>query len=318
MTATFDSPAPSPHTPGFRMSRACSESPLPQLRTPVSTPLHRRLSQPTYFKPTKPVVPDFDVTTNLLELPEDALIEILSHCSTRDKITAKRTCKQMQEISNDKFIWQVLDLSDSGHKVSSEQIAACIEEHSGYRVHSLILKGCSNVTNENLKAALEKFPLLTTLDLTGCNRITSNDLTNIAEYCPKLKSLSIANCQHITKIEPTVSGLKELESLNLSGCMLLEEVHTVATCCPKIKDLRVRSCSRVSLDSWEKLSLSCTTLAVLDIRKVRMNASQLRRMLWTFARNCNSLVELYLPMSLRMWSNSSYHKSLPHLKISYE
>eukprot|EP01049_Picozoa_sp_SAG25_P008699 SAG25_NODE_806_length_5254_cov_1897.297963_3_plen_176_part_00 len=63
---------------------------------------------------------------------------------------------------------------------------------------SLILAGCSSVTDEGVQALAAACPHLTSLDLDGCTSVTDMGLRALASGCPQLTALDLGSSSSVT------------------------------------------------------------------------------------------------------------------------
>ncbi|XP_049372092.1 uncharacterized protein LOC125837001 [Solanum verrucosum] len=118
-----------------------------------------------------------------------------------------------------------------------------------------------------------------------------------------LRSLDLSDCKRLKKL-PGFGGMQNLETLNLSNCMNLEEVHHSLGCLKKLCTLKLTNCKWLKrfpvlcIDSLEYLNLErCSSLEnfpeILGSMKVKSDIHMLDNVM----RDLNSMY-LSLPRSL--------------------
>ncbi|KAL3355261.1 hypothetical protein AABB24_019372 [Solanum stoloniferum] len=118
-----------------------------------------------------------------------------------------------------------------------------------------------------------------------------------------LRSLDLSYCKRLKEL-PGFGGMQNLETLNLSNCMNLEEVHHSLGCLKKLCTLKLTNCKRLKrfpvlcIDSLEYLNLDgCSSLEnfpeILGSMKVKSDI----HMLDSVMRDLNSMY-ISLPRSL--------------------
>ena len=134
-----------------------------------------------------------------------------------------------------------LDFSESP-SLTDESFAAELAGCTSTLI-SLSVAGCSDLTDESIKAIAECH-LLTSLDVSGCGNLTDETLVTIAKGC-ELTSVNVSGCRELTDAAIEAIASSSLRSLNVAHCGKLltdESIKAVAASCPSLTSLNVAVC----------------------------------------------------------------------------
>ncbi len=100
---------------------------------------------------------------------------------------------------------------------------------------SVILNGCSAITDLSLQYLSETFPYLKELELNGCTEITDLGLRHLGEHSEDLTILNIGGCNKISDvgIEALSKGCPLLINLSCEGCTRISDkglINIVVLC----------------------------------------------------------------------------------------
>lgn len=145
-------------------------------------------------------------------------------------------------------------------------------------IRELNLRGCDKITDKSLEFMSNNFKHSTSfsdhlaiLDLSFCPKLSAGGISKLLEHCPILEELNVSGIatmsdKHMEEISvkcPTIVKLVAQRCLllsNLALCSLARNLWITA--------LDVSFCSKVSDEGIEIISLACTGLAHLSIRKL--------------------------------------------------
>ena len=87
-------------------------------------------------------------------------------------------------------------------------------------------RGCSQITDNDLKQLAQDCPNLTTIDLFGCDKITDDAVKHLAQGCPNLTTINLWWCSKITDdaVKHLAQGCPNLTSINLSEYDMITRV----------------------------------------------------------------------------------------------
>ncbi|KAJ4719119.1 F-box/LRR-repeat 3-like protein [Melia azedarach] len=113
-----------------------------------------------------------------------------------------------------------------------------------FKLQSLKLGICSNITDDGLKHVGSGCSKLKELDLYRCSGITDIGIAAVSHDCPSLEMINIAYNERVT----------DASLISLSKCS-------------RLKVLEIRGCSCVSSVGLSAIAMGCKQLAILDIKK---------------------------------------------------
>lgn len=193
-------------------------------------------------------------------------------------------------------------------------------EKFSHDIHTLNIKWCEWETPKKLINFVILFPRIKALNLERCDLgVEDNFLNALSIACPKLESLNIAHCGYFTDVGlSALTGLLNLTSLNLSGCVILKEwLCLLANACPQLEKLNLSRCNNYKLsdshleelprfsnlnslylsycdkitDAGMEVFEGCPNLLILDINSCRLVTDE---GILYLARGCKKLKEIRL------------------------
>lgn len=135
----------------------------------------------------------------------------------------------------------------------------------------LYLKSCQHLTDDSVKLICKYQPTLKELDIGCCPELTNSAIQAVTSNLLNLRLLSVQKNQSITDNGiKWLWKLKKLESLNLSGCVMIFDKGIINGLCVKnsfnsLKELRLNSLRNISEQSIIRLMKYVPNLILLDL-----------------------------------------------------
>jgi len=196
------------------------------------------------------------------------------------------------------------------NKLESVNLSGCTEL---YRINLV----CENLRNLNLLGCTE----LTEIRLGACKGIIELDLSSYTKLeklnlsCENLKNLNLQGCTELTKIKLSdckeiidldlsgytklrmvaLESLNKLETVNLSGCTVLESTDSSISSCASLKDLNLSGCTQL-----DRINLFCENLRNLNL----LGCTELTEI---SLRGCKAIVDLDLSEHTKLTKVDLYH-----------
>ncbi|MFS7924881.1 putative F-box domain, armadillo-like helical, leucine-rich repeat domain superfamily [Helianthus anomalus] len=175
---------------------------------------------------------DDDGIVDWTRLPDDAVIDVFTRLSYRDRANMSSACKSWRLVGSSSCLWQSLDLR--AHRCEWELMEGLASRCSN--LQKLRFRGSANTDSlisigaENLK------------ELSGdyCMVLSDSTLTAIVECYQLLESIQLGpdSCDMLTS----------------------EGIYSIAICCPNLKKLRLSGISDVSYEAIRALADRCPNL----------------------------------------------------------
>lgn len=147
------------------------------------------------------------------------------------------------------------------------------------KLHSIILAGCSTLTDRSVIRLAQCFKSIQHISLQGCIYITDRSIRHIADrYSSKLVYLNCNQCQLITdrSIQRLTDKCQQLHSLYLDSCIQLTDcsVRLIAQKLSQLNILHVSQCNQLTSTSIQSMIYSSGRyLKLFNISQCKVIAS---------------------------------------------
>lgn len=207
----------------------------------------------------------------------------LSHCRFQDSALSYlfRGCKHLRELN----VAGCVDLSDAAWEPLLVSSCSSTSTHAadkfGTRLTSLVLTGCSKITDNAVISIASACPLLQRIDLAGVPLVTCEGMASLAKSCPYLNSIDISSdiqaiADNPRSLVPRVGSdgikalgrhCKHLRILRCNGASRIDAcaIGEIAKGCPELEVLTLRHCHLVTDECIEAIAVHCSLLRELDI-----------------------------------------------------
>ncbi|XP_064643742.1 F-box/LRR-repeat protein 7-like isoform X2 [Lineus longissimus] len=221
-------------------------------------------------------------------LPDDVIQRIFAYQSTDDKCRCARVCNRWFGLVWDPCLWSTIRIS--GDEVEVDKALKVITRRLSYdtpylcmTVHSIVLNGCSRLTDTGLQYIAARCPELIKLEILGCHQITNWALFEIVSKCTNLEHLNVSACPSVTCISLTPEASMQssplrskqilLRHLDLTDCHNLEDsgLTIITSHCTQLLFLYLRRCVKISDIGMQYIANFCPhlrELSICDCRKV--------------------------------------------------
>ena len=118
---------------------------------------------------------------------------------------------------NDSYYFEPKTFTEAElRKVSDDDVIALLQSN----ISTLVLRGCTNLTDKVLLEVAKKCPSLTQLDVLWCQKLTDAAIVAIAKNCSSLTQLKVAYCENLTDaaIVAIAKNCSSLTQLNVTWC----------------------------------------------------------------------------------------------------
>ncbi|KAK7099182.1 uncharacterized protein [Littorina saxatilis] len=175
-----------------------------------------------------------------------------------------------------------------------------------HRLESLCLNGCQQISDESLKAVVEKHGAsLRVLELFGCFSLTPISFRHLAEHCTFLLTLNMGQCYKISDSHMITlsASLSRVETLDLRGCKKLGDnsIRKIVKNCRRLRHLTLANCPLLSNAAVVEIATYLPDIRSLDVCGCNLISDTSLR---TLASNC------YRMTSIDISSTSCTHKSV--------
>lgn len=165
-----------------------------------------------------------------------------------------------------------LDLQCARNSVEDMTDALFTESLSKEAI-SVNVNGCSNLTDESIKAIASLCPSLVQLNVGRCTQLTDVSIVAIAAGCPSLQELTAWGCENLTdeSIKAIAVGCPSLVTLNVHACENLTDasIKAIAAGCPSLTSLDAWGCVDLTDEAIKAIAAGCPSLASLDVERCR-------------------------------------------------
>ena len=205
----------------------------------------------------------------------------LSHCHFQDSALSYlfRGCKHLRELN----LAGCVDLSDAAWEpllVSScSSTGTQAADKFGTRLASLVLTGCSKITDNAVISIASACPLLQRIDLEGVPLVTCKGVTSLATHCPYLNSIDISSDIQAIADNPR-SRVPRVGS---------EGIKALGRHCKHLRILRCNGASRIDASAIVEIAKGCPDLEVLTLRHCHLITDKCVK---AVAEHCSLLREL--------------------------
>ena len=181
-------------------------------------------------------------------LTDTGVVHIASGCSDLRSFDASQ-CTQVSDVGIKALVHHCANLTRLSLKhtnLSNEGLT-----HIGRKcaaLHTLIIEGCSLVTDAGIKALVSGCVKLATLDLSE-TKVTNKGLEYIARKCSELTSLGLCKCSKVSDDGVKALALKcsKLHSVDLSSTSVTDfGVDALISTCANLMSLKLDKCENVS------------------------------------------------------------------------
>ncbi|XP_072016777.1 LOW QUALITY PROTEIN: uncharacterized protein [Amphiura filiformis] len=232
------------------------------------------------------------------ELSGDSLLLHASRCYNLKRLDASWCSVTDNGLTaiNDS-IHQLNSLCLNGcREVSDQCLRAVIEKH-GKSLSVLEVFGCFNLSTDSLMFIGDTCKHLRTLNIGQCYKLTDESIANLAPHIKGVRHLDLRGCKQIRDwcIRKIVRHCKKLESLVLANCSHIGNtaLNEIATYLPNMRHIDLAGCKRVTNEGVKALATNCHQLTTLDIsstgidhRSVTALASYCSKSLQGIKLNC--------------------------------
>lgn len=260
-------------------------------------------------------------TSTVFSLDEGTLVKIFSYLPIRDLVRASKVCKLWNRLSYDRLLWKIVDLK-CFYRSLIDPITFQTQAFTRFagKVNCLDLSGFT-LTEETVGALATYCKELRVLKLksvkfaTLSNGVcTGNHSRNNIMFPGNLEYLDIrfshgnpqvykaiagqlSNVKWLGLCDPffraassngglekIIDGMKRLEKLDLSHCLLLQDKQLMGFArCSNLKVLSVRRCSFLTGSFVENFLESCTKLKTLILDGISLDDETLQRITWQYS-----------------------------------
>ncbi|CAN6249135.1 unnamed protein product [Urochloa humidicola] len=144
----------------------------------------------------------------------DGMVFVLGYLGLRDILAVEMVCKSLRSaVRNEQFLWKCIHIdSHLGKKISDADLL-CLTQKSLGSLQCLSLEGCTEITDQGLKAVLESNLQLTKLGIFGAFRITYQGLLDNLRSFNMAADIGIKKLRVANRFTASEAQYKEILSL---------------------------------------------------------------------------------------------------------
>ncbi|KAJ0770001.1 putative F-box domain, armadillo-like helical, leucine-rich repeat domain superfamily [Helianthus annuus] len=224
---------------------------------------------------------DDDGIVDWTRLPDDAVIDVFTRLSYRDRANMSSACKSWRSVGSSSCLWQSLDLR--AHRCKWELMEGLASRCSNLQklrfrgsanTDSLVsirannlkeLSGdfCKVLSDSTLTLIVTYYKLLESIQLgpDSCEMITSDGLYSIAIYCPNLKKLRLSGISDVSyqAIRALADRCPNLHDIGFIDCLNIS-----TTSLASVVQLRFLSVAGTTDIDWDSAGENWTSLQYLE------------------------------------------------------
>ncbi|KAF5816719.1 putative F-box domain, armadillo-like helical, leucine-rich repeat domain superfamily [Helianthus annuus] len=224
---------------------------------------------------------DDDGIVDWTRLPDDAVIDVFTRLSYRDRANMSSACKSWRSVGSSSCLWRSLDLR--AHRCEGELMECLASRCSNLQklrfrgsanTDSLVsirannlkeLSGdfCKVLSDSTLTLIVTYYKLLESIQLgpDNCEMITSDGLYSIAIYCPNLKKLRLSGISDVSyqAIRALADRCPNLHDIGFIDCLNISTASLA-----NVVQLRFLSVAGTTDIDWDSAGENWTNLPYLE------------------------------------------------------